>query len=118
MLAVDNLEAAYGASQVLFGVSLRVDAGEVVTLLGRHGMGKTTTVRTVMGIVPLKAGTVTFDGRAVSGWPSYRIAQAGVGLVPEGRQIFPNLTTRESLVATAAHRGNHRDPWTLDKVLA
>ena len=117
-LIVESLEAAYGASQVLFGVSLRVAAGGLVTLLGRNGMGKTTTVRAIMGIIPAKAGTVTFDGRPLRGLPSYRIAQAGLGLVPEGRQIFPNLSVRENLVATAANRSHHPDPWTLDKVLA
>jgi branched-chain amino acid transport system ATP-binding protein len=118
MLAVEGLEAAYGVSQVLFGVALRVDAGEVVTLLGRNGMGKTTTVRTIMGIMRPKAGAVTFEGRAMHGLPSYRVARAGLGLVPEGRQIFPNLSVRENLVATAANRGARPDPWTLEKVFA
>jgi len=118
MLAVDALEAAYGVSQVLFGVALRVDAGEVVTLLGRNGMGKTTTVRTIMGIMRPKAGTVTFGGQALHGLPSYRVARAGLGLVPEGRQIFPNLTVRENLVATAANRAGRPNPWTLQKVFA
>ena len=118
MLAVEALEAAYGVSQVLFGVTLRVDASEVVTLLGRNGMGKTTTVRTIMGIMRPKAGTVTFEGRALHGLPSFRVARAGLGLVPEGRQIFPNLSVRENLVATAANRGSRSDPWTLEKVFA
>ena len=118
MLAVEALEAAYGVSQVLFGVTLRVDASEVVTLLGRNGMGKTTTVRTIMGIMRPKAGAVTFEGRALHGLPSYRVARAGLGLVPEGRQIFPNLSVRENLVATAANRGSRSDPWTLEKVFA
>ena len=118
MLAVDAIETSYGASQVLFGVSFAVRAGEVATLLGRNGMGKTTTVRSIMGIVPPKAGAVTFDGRAVTGLPSFRVAQAGIGLVPEGRQIFPNLSVRENLVATAANRGARPDPWTLDRVFA
>jgi len=118
MLAVEALEAAYGVSQVLFGVTLRVDASEVVTLLGRNGMGKTTTVRTIMGIMQPKAGAVTFEGRALHGLPSYRVARAGLGLVPEGRQIFPNLSVRENLVATAANRGSRADPWTLEKVFA
>ncbi|MBI4256372.1 MAG: ATP-binding cassette domain-containing protein, partial [Candidatus Rokubacteria bacterium] len=99
MLTLDAVETAYGLSQVLFGVSLRVDAGAVVTLLGRNGMGKTTTVRTIMGIVPPRAGRIHFDGRPIHGLPSYRVAQAGIGLVPEGRQVFPNLTVRENLVA-------------------
>ena len=118
MLVVEALEAAYGVSQVLFGVTFRVDAGEVVTLLGRNGMGKTTTVRAIMGILRPKSGTVRFDGRMLAGLPSYRVARAGLGLVPEGRQIFPNLTVRENLVATAANRGARPDPWTLAKVFA
>jgi branched-chain amino acid transport system ATP-binding protein len=116
MLVVQNLEAAYGASQVLFGVSLAVNAGEVVTLLGRNGMGKTTTVRTIMGILPPRAGTIVFEGRPLHGLPSYRVAQVGLGLVPEGRQVFPNLTVRENLFATAANRRGHPDPWSLDKI--
>jgi len=116
MLNVEGLETAYGVSQVLFGVSFRVGAGEVVTLLGRNGMGKTTTVRSIMGIVPPRAGTIHFDGRAIHGLPSYRVAQIGLGLVPEGRQTFPNLTVRENLVATAANRAHSREPWTVDKV--
>jgi len=118
MLAVEALEAAYGVSQVLFGVTFRVDAGEVVTLLGRNGMGKTTTVSAIMGILRPKSGTVRFDGRMLAGLPSFRVARAGLGLVPEGRQIFPNLTVRENLVATAANRGARPDPWTLAKVFA
>jgi branched-chain amino acid transport system ATP-binding protein len=116
MLVVDGLETAYGASQVLFGVTLRVNAGEVVTLLGRNGMGKTTTVRSIMGIVPPRAGTILMDGRPIHGLPSYRVAQRGLGLVPEGRQIFPNLTVRENLVATAANRAGHAGPWTAERV--
>jgi len=118
MLLVQGLETAYGLSQVLFGIDLKVDAGEVVTLLGRNGMGKTTTVRSIMGIVPLRTGTIAFDGRSLRGLPSFRVAQAGLGLVPEGRQVFPNLTVRENLVATAANRSGRTDPWTLEKVYA
>jgi branched-chain amino acid transport system ATP-binding protein len=117
MLAVETLETAYGQSQVLFGVSLGVRAGEVVTLLGRNGMGKTTTVRSIMGMVRVRGGTITFEGKPLHGLPSYRVAQAGLGLVPEGRQVFPNLTVRENLVATAANRSGRADPWTLDKIL-
>jgi branched-chain amino acid transport system ATP-binding protein len=117
MLAVERLEAAYGASQVLFGVDLDVGEGEVVTLLGRNGMGKTTTVRAIMGIVRPLGGAVRFDGRPIHGWPSHRIARVGLGLVPEGRQVFPNLTVRENLVATAANRQRLADAWTLDRVL-
>ena len=116
MLDVQGLETSYGLSQVLFGVSLRIETGQVATLLGRNGMGKTTTVRSIMGILPGKAGRIEFDGASTAGLPSYRIAQAGIGLVPEGRQIFPNLTVRENLVATAANRRNVEDPWTLEKV--
>ena len=118
MLSVQALETAYGRSQVLFGVSFVVGAGEVVTLLGRNGMGKTTTVRSIMGMVRTRGGEIALDGRKLRGLPSYRVAQAGLGLVPEGRQVFPNLTVYENLVATAANRSGHADPWTLERVLA
>jgi branched-chain amino acid transport system ATP-binding protein len=111
MLTVRDLQTAYGRSQVLFGVSLDVPAGQVVSLLGRNGMGKTTTVRSIMGITPPRSGSISLEGRALSGLPSYRIAQQGVGLVPEGRQVFPNLTVRENLVATA-----RKGPWTLERI--
>jgi branched-chain amino acid transport system ATP-binding protein len=111
MLEVRNLETAYGRSQVLFGVSLDVPAGQVVSLLGRNGMGKTTTVRSIMGISRPKAGTISFEKRRMDSLPSYRIAQSGLGLVPEGRQVFPNLTVRENLVATA-----RKGSWTLDRI--
>src|SRR5216117_4389050 len=116
MLTVDSLETAYGVSQVLFGVSLRIDAGQVVTLLGRNGMGKTTTVRSIMGIVRPRAGEVRFLGRPIHGLPSYRVAQTGLGVVPEGRQVFPNLTVRENLVATAANRRRAAEPWSVERV--
>ncbi|MEW5863847.1 MAG: ABC transporter ATP-binding protein [Pseudomonadota bacterium] len=116
MLRVEGLETAYGLSQVLFGVDLRVQAGEVVTLLGRNGMGKTTTVASIMGIVRPRAGRIEFEGRPLHGLPPYRVAQAGLGLVPEGRQVFPNLTVRENLVATAANRAGRAAPWTLERV--
>jgi branched-chain amino acid transport system ATP-binding protein len=116
MLRLEGLEAAYGVSQVLFGITLGVDAGQLVTLLGRNGMGKTTTVRAVMGIVPLRSGRVHFEGRPLHGLPPHRVAQAGLGLVPEGRQVFPNLTVRENLVATAANRRRVPTPWTIERV--
>ena len=118
LLEVEGLTAAYGESRVLFGLSFAVGAGEVVTLLGRNGMGKTTTIASVMGIVPPTGGTIRFDGRNIHGLPSYRIAQLGLGLVPEGRQVFPNLTVRENLVATAANRSGAAARWSLDPVLA
>jgi branched-chain amino acid transport system ATP-binding protein len=114
MLSVSNLQASYGAAQALFDVTFEVGAGEVVTLLGRNGMGKTTTVKTVMGLLPPRGGAIRFDGKAVAGLAPYRVAQAGIGLVPEGRQIFPNLTVEENLVATAASRFGSR--WTLERV--
>ena len=104
MLEVEALAAAYGAAQVLFDVSFSVGAGEVVTLLGRNGMGKTTTISTVMGLTPAAGGRVTFGGLRLDGLPPHRVAQAGLGLVPEGRQIFPALNVEENLVATAAAR--------------
>jgi branched-chain amino acid transport system ATP-binding protein len=111
MLEVRDLQTSYGRSQVLFGISLDVPASQVVSLLGRNGMGKTTTVRSIMGITRPRAGTISFESRKLNGLPSYRIAQAGLGLVPEGRQVFPNLTVRENLVATA-----RKGPWTQDRV--
>jgi branched-chain amino acid transport system ATP-binding protein len=116
MLKVEGLETAYGLSQVLFGVSLEIAQGEVVTLLGRNGMGKTTTVLSIMGVVRPKGGSVRMDGMQISGLPSFRVAKSGLGLVPEGRQVFPNLTVYENLVATAANRGRHGTPWTLERV--
>lgn len=118
MLTLQGLEAAYGLSQVLFGISLSVDRGQMVTLLGRNGMGKTTTVRAVMGLLPLRSGQVHFDGRPLHGLAPHRVAQAGLGLVPEGRQVFPNLTVFENLVATAANRGGVPEPWTVERVFA
>ena len=118
MLKVRGLHAGYGQSQVLFDVGFDVGAGEVVTLLGRNGMGKTTTISSLMGIVSPTAGTIEFAGQAIAGLPSYRIAQRGLGLVPEGRQVFPNLTVRENLVATAANRSGTSKPWDLAAILA
>jgi branched-chain amino acid transport system ATP-binding protein len=115
MLSVRQLQASYGAAQVLFDISLDIGAGEVVTLLGRNGMGKTTTVRSIMGLLRPRGGEVRFDGAVVTGLAPYRIAQTGIGLVPEGRQIFPTLTVEENLVATASARSGSRR-WTLDAV--
>jgi branched-chain amino acid transport system ATP-binding protein len=117
MLEVSGLAAGYGDGRVLFGVDFAVAAGEVVTLLGRNGMGKTTTLSAVMGILRAQGGTVRFEGAPIEHLPSHRIARLGLGLVPEGRQIFPNLTVRENLVATAATRGTGPGRWTLDSVL-
>src|SRR5215831_11911318 len=114
MLSVEHLQAAYGPAQVLFDITFRVGAGEVVALLGRNGMGKTTAIRTIMGLLPACGGSAVFEGVSLIGLPPYRIAQAGLGLVPEGRQIFPTLTVQENLVATAASRLTPR--WTLDRV--
>ncbi|HVW56215.1 MAG TPA: ABC transporter ATP-binding protein [Rhizobiaceae bacterium] len=118
MLSVSGLQSAYGPSQVLFDVELRVGEGEVVTLLGRNGMGKTTTVRSIMGMLRPSAGTVSFTGRDVFGATPEAVARLGVGLVPEGRQTFPTLTVRENLVATASNRLRRGNPWTLDRVYA
>ena len=117
LLRVSALEASYGESQVLFGVSLEVGTGEMVTLLGRNGMGKTTTISAVMGILPPKAGEIVFDRQPIRGLPSFRIARCGLGLVPEGRQVFPNLTVRENLVATAYQRPGAARGWTYAAVL-
>ena len=117
MLSVTGLDAGYGPAQVLFGVSLDVAPGEVLALMGRNGMGKTTTVRAVMGLLRPRAGQVTFAGKAMAGQPPHRIAQAGIGLVPEGRHVFPTLSVEENLIATAAaRRGPAR--WTLPRVYA
>jgi branched-chain amino acid transport system ATP-binding protein len=116
MLSVRGLETFYGVSQVLFGMTLDVAEGEVVTLLGRNGMGKTTTINSIMGIVRARTGTVGFEGQDVTRLPSFRIAKLGLGLVPEGRQVFPNLTVLENLVATAANRHDAAEPWTSERI--
>ena len=118
LLDIQGLEAAYGPSQVLFGIDLRIGAGEVATLLGRNGMGKTTTIRTLAGLMPARAGSVRFRGDRIDGLAPDRIARLGLALVPEGRRIFPNLSVRENLVAFAANRTGRRDPWTLARVHA
>ncbi len=114
ILELDGVETCYGLSQVLFGISLSIAPGEMVTLMGRNGMGKTTTVRSIMGLTPARAGTLRFLGQHIRGLPPYRVAQLGIGLVPEGRQIFPNLSVRENLVATAVKRDG--GAWTLERV--
>jgi branched-chain amino acid transport system ATP-binding protein len=116
MLRVHDIDAFYGSSQALFGMHLEVREGEVVGLLGRNGMGKTTTVRAIMSLVSVRSGSISFKGRQIRNAPPYRIARLGLGLVPEGRQIFPTLTVRENLLATAACRFNCREPWNLDRV--
>jgi branched-chain amino acid transport system ATP-binding protein len=118
LLDIDGIETCYGLSQVLFGVTLSIKRGEMVSLMGRNGMGKTTTVRSVMGLTPARAGAIRFGGQEVRRLPSFKIAQLGIGLVPEGRQIFPNLTVRENLVAAATNRLRSSDPWTIDKIHA
>lgn len=117
MLEVEAIDTSYGRSQVLFGMSLRVEAGEVVTLMGRNGMGKTTTIRSIMGMTAAHSGSIRFEGREIRGLPSYAVAKLGLGLVPEGRQIFPNLSVRENLVATSGNRSAGPRRWTLENVL-
>ena len=116
ILSVSELETAYGTSQVLFGVSFEIRRGEMAALLGRNGMGKTTTIRSIMGLTRAKAGAIAFRGERIERLASDRIARAGLALVPEGRQIFPNLTVRENLVAFAANRNGSAAPWTLERV--
>ena len=116
LLELVDVETSYGLSRVLFGVSLAIAPGEMVSLMGRNGMGKTTTVRSIMGLTRAAKGSIRFGGDDIRELPAYRVAQRGIGLVPEGRQVFPNLTTLENLLATAANRGGSADRWTLDKV--
>jgi branched-chain amino acid transport system ATP-binding protein len=118
LLEVEAIETCYGLSQVLYGLSLQVRTGEMVAMMGRNGMGKTTTIRSIMGLTPARAGAIRFAGHEVRNVPSFRIAQLGIGLVPEGRQIFPNLTVRENLVAAAGNRLGSADPWTIEKIHA
>ena len=118
LLEVSNIETSYGQSRVLFGISFAVAPGEMVSLMGRNGMGKTTTVRSIMGLTPAAAGSIRFAGAEIGRLPAFRIAKLGLGLVPEGRQVFPNLTARENLLATAANRRDAADPWTIEKVYA
>jgi branched-chain amino acid transport system ATP-binding protein len=117
LLEVHQLRAAYGRAQVLFGIDLSVSMGEVVTLLGRNGMGRSTTVKCLSGLLPVTGGTMTFNQQRTELLPSFEIARLGLGLVPEGRQVFPNLTVKENLVATARPVKNHvLEPWTLARV--
>lgn len=118
LLELSNVETSYGLSQVLFGVSLSIAPGEAVTLMGRNGMGKTTTVRSIVGLTSARAGSIRFDGEEIGGLPSFQVAQRGIGLVPEGRQIFPNLTVKENLLAAAANRRHSSRPWTAARVEA
>jgi len=118
LLNVECIETAYGASQVLFGMSLAIGPGEMVALLGRNGMGKTTTVRSIMGLTPARAGRIAFRGEPIERRAPDRIARMGIALAPEGRQIFPNLTVREHLVAFAGNRGGAADPWTAERVFS
>jgi branched-chain amino acid transport system ATP-binding protein len=117
MLRLDSIEAYYDRNQVLFGVALEVRQGEVVALMGRNGMGKTTTVNNVVGLIQPRRGSIHFEDRTLNGLPPYRITKLGIALVPEGRQIFPTLSVRENLVATAANYGQTPEPWTLERVL-
>jgi len=116
-LDIKKITGGYGSSQVLFGVSFSIDPGEVVTLMGRNGMGKTTTVRSIMGLNPISGGEIWIAGRSIQSLKPHKIAQQGIGYVPEGRQVFPNLTVTENLIATAANRFLIADPWTLEKVM-
>ncbi len=116
LLSVHNIETSYGLSKVLFGISIDVRPGEMVTLMGRNGMGKTTTIRSIMGLTRAQAGKIKFAGEEIQGIESYKIAKRGIGLVPEGRQVFPNLTVHENLVATAATRAELKNPWTVERV--
>ncbi|MCP3710789.1 ABC transporter ATP-binding protein [Paraburkholderia sp. CNPSo 3274] len=118
LLSVCGVDAFYGASQALFGMTLDIERGAFVTLLGRNGMGKSTTVKSITGLMRAARGEIVFDGKAVHTLPSHRIARAGLGLVPEGRQVFPRLSVRENLLATAARGHGKQEPWTLQRVYA
>ena len=117
MLTVQNIETHYGASQALFGISMNVRNGEVVTLIGRNGMGKTTSINSIMGITPITRGNIFFENVKIEHLESFKINRKGIALVPEGREVFPNLTVRENLVAISANRNNNASPWNLNKIL-
>ncbi len=116
MLRVDNITSSYGGGLILFGMSLDVGAREVVTLIGRNGMGKSTTIRAIMGLTPARSGAITFDGKRIEALRPHEIAQNGIGLVPEGRQIFVRLSVEENLVATSADRQGAANKWSLARV--
>ncbi len=116
MLRVEGLQASYGRGQVLFDIRLNIGRGELVTLLGRNGMGKTTTIRSIMGLVPRRWGLIEFDGKPIGDCMPETVARRGVGLVPEGRLIFPTLTVEENLIATAANRLARAEMWTLNEI--
>ncbi len=118
MLSVQGINSYYGLTQVLFEMSIEVKAGEIVTLLGRNGMGKTTTIRSIMGLNETRNGVIFFQNQEITNWPAFRIAQAGLALAPEGRRIFPNLNVIENLIATANNKNELTDPWTVDKIFA
>jgi branched-chain amino acid transport system ATP-binding protein len=117
LLNIDQIFSGYGAISVPFGISLKVDRGEAIALIGRNGMGKSTIIRTLMGLNEPTGGSIVFSGREIAGASPYRICKAGVGFVPEGRKIFPNLTVRENLLM-AYHKRSDRKSWTLDRVLS
>jgi branched-chain amino acid transport system ATP-binding protein len=115
MLEINDIHTWYGDSYVLQGVTLEVKDATVVALLGRNGMGKTTTIRSIMGLTPPRKGSISFNGQELSGQQPYQIARLGIGLVPQGRMIFPSLSVTENL-SMAARTGDKKDPWTLEKV--
>ena len=118
LLEVEGVQASYGTLPVLFSIDLAIKPGEAVTLLGRNGMGKTTTVRCIVGLLKATSGMIRFEGRRIDGWTADRVGRAGIALVPEGRRIFPNLSVRENLIAFAANRRGAATPWTLERVYA
>ena len=117
MLDLKGVETFYGSSQALFGMSMHMEQGKVTALIGRNGMGKTTTVSSIMGITPCRSGEITFLDSRIDGKPPYQVAQRGIGLVPEGRQVFPNLSVRENLLVTADNYAASKSPWTLNRVI-